>query len=256
MNPTVIAVAGKGGTGKTTICGLLVRHLCDRNESVLAVDADPNSNLNEVLGVPQGTSLADIREMVAASETDSGAPLPPGVSKSDYTAYMFGNALIEEDAFDMLVMGRTQGTGCYCFINGLLKTQIDKFSSSYRWIVVDNEAGMEHISRGTLPRIDILLLISDCSRRGIQAAGRLSKMIDDLKLNPRLMGLIVNRAPGGEPDPGVLEEIEKENLTLLGIVPQDDTIYQYDCDGRPTAYVPPDSPVSVALSGIINGILK
>ena len=255
MNPTVIAVAGKGGTGKTTICGLLVRYLCDRNESVLAVDADPNSNLNEVLGVPLGTSLADIREMVAASETDSGAPLPQGVSKSDYTAYMFGNALIEEDKFDMLVMGRTQGTGCYCFINGLLKTQIDKFSSAYKWIVVDNEAGMEHISRGTLPRIDILLLVSDCSRRGIQAAGRLNKMIDDLKLDPKLMGLIVNRAPGGEADPGVLEEIEKENLNLLGIVPQDDTIYQYDCDGRPTAYVPLDSPVAAALSEIINGIL-
>jgi len=219
---------------------------------VLAVDADPNSNLNEVLGVEIETTLGDIREQIAHSATEDGEPLPAGVPKQNYAAYLFGNALTEEDGFDMLVMGRTQGTGCYCYVNGVLKDQIDKYSPSYQWIVVDNEAGMEHISRGTLPHIDILLLVSDCSRRGIQAAGRLNQMVGDLKLRPGTIGLIVNRAPDGELDPGILEEIVAQELTLLGTIPQDDTIYRYDCDGKPTADVPPDSPSKAAISQIID----
>ena len=251
MKPTVIAVAGKGGTGKTTLSGMLIRYLCNRNEAVLAVDADPNSNLNEVLGVEAETTLGEIREQIVRSETDAGAPLPPGMSKQDYAAYMFGSALTEEDGFDMLVMGRTQGVGCYCYVNGVLKTQIDRYSSAYKWIVVDNEAGMEHISRGTLPNIDILLLVSDCSLRGIQAAGRLNQMVTELKLKPGTMGLIVNRAPGGELAPGVQEEISRQGLTLLGVVPQDETIYRYDSAGQPVADIPADSLAKAALSSII-----
>jgi CO dehydrogenase maturation factor len=231
---------------------MLIRHLSAKGGAVLAVDADPNSNLNEVLGVEAETSLGDIREQIVRAETDAGTPLPPGMSKQDYAAYMFGNALTEEDGFDMLVMGRTQGVGCYCYVNGVLKTQIDKYSSAYRWIVVDNEAGMEHISRGTLPQIDILLLVSDCSLRGIQAAGRLSQMVGELKMNPGMMGLIVNRAPEGELATGVKEEISRQGLTLLGVVPQDDTIYQYDCAGQPVADIPADSRAKAALSLIID----
>jgi CO dehydrogenase maturation factor len=252
MKPTVIAVAGKGGTGKTTLSGMMIRHLSSKGGYVLAVDADPNSNLNEVLGVQAGTTLGDVREQIARSETDGGEPLPQGIPKQDYAAYMFGNALIEEDGFDMLVMGRTQGTGCYCYINGVLKAQIDRYTPNYKWVVVDNEAGMEHISRGTLPRIDILLLISDCSRRGIQAAGRLNRMTADLKLNPAAIGLIVNRAPDGELDPGIIEEINRQELTLLGTIPNDEMIYRYDCDGTPTADIPADSPCKAAVSQIID----
>jgi len=252
MKPTVIAVAGKGGTGKTTLCGMLIRYLSAKGGAVLAVDADPNSNLNEVLGVEVEMTLGDIREQIIRSETGAGEPLPPGMSKQDYASYMFGSALTEEDGFDMLVMGRTQGVGCYCYVNGVLKTQIDKYSSAYKWIVVDNEAGMEHISRGTLPQIDILLLVSDCSLRGIQAAGRLDQMVRELKLNPGTMGIIVNRAPDGRPDPGVQDEISRQGLTLLGVVPQDETIYRYDCSGQPVADIPADSPAKAALSSIID----
>ena len=251
MKPTVIAVAGKGGTGKTTLCGMLIRYLCRKGGHVLAVDADPNSNLNEVLGVPMEDTLGDIRERVRRAETDSGEPLPTGMSKQEYAAYMFAGALTEEDDYDMLVMGRTQGEGCYCYVNGLLKTQIDKYASAYRWIVVDNEAGMEHISRGTLPQVDILLLVSDCSRRGIQAAGRLRQLAEELKLNPGTVKLIVNRAPDGVLDAGITEEIGVQGLDLLGVLPQDEVVYQYDAAGRPTADVPETSPIKAAFSAVI-----
>ena len=151
----------------------------------------------------------------------------------------------------MLVMGRTQGKGCYCFVNGVLKTQIDKYVGNYKYMVIDNEAGLEHISRGTLPHVDTMLLISDCSRRGIQAAGRLAEMIRELELKPGTMKLIVNRAPNGELNPGVAEEIEKYHLELAGVLPQDETVYAYDCEGRPSSQVPDDAPVKKALAGII-----
>ena len=164
---------------------------------------------------------------------------------------MFGNALIEEDDFDMLVMGRTQGKGCYCFVNGVLKTQIDKYAGNYRYMVIDNEAGLEHISRGTLPHVDTMLLISDCSRRGVQAVGRIAEMIRELELKPGEMKLIVNRAPGGVLTPGVQEEIEKYGLELIGVLPQDDLVFEYDCDGKPSSQVPESAPVKQALHEIM-----
>ena len=249
-SPKIIAVAGKGGTGKTTLCGMIVRHLSNREKGqVLAVDADPNSNLNEVLGVAAPATLGDIREIVL-KET-SGDSTPGGMTKQEYMDFMFGDALAEEDNFDLLVMGRTQGEGCYCFINGIVKTQIDKYSGTYSHIVIDNEAGLEHISRGTLPRVDTLILVSDCSRRGVQAAGRAAVLVKELKLNPSALKLVVNRAPGGELASGIQEEIGAQNLDLIGVIPQDETIYLYDCEGKPTADVPDDSPVKVAVKRII-----
>jgi len=249
-NPKIIAVAGKGGTGKTTICGLIVRHLTDMGKgNVLAVDADPNSNLNEVLGVPAPTTLGEIREIVL--KNSSGDSMPGGMTKQEYMDYMFGDALAEEDNFDLLVMGRTQGEGCYCFINGILRTQIDKFSTAYSHIVIDNEAGLEHISRGTLPKVDTLILVSDCSRRGIQAAGRAAILVEELKLKPDTLKLVVNRAPGGELAEGLLDEIKNLNLDLLGVIPQDDTIYEYDSEGKPTVDVPDDCPIKTAIKSII-----
>ncbi|HHT17380.1 MAG TPA: AAA family ATPase [Papillibacter sp.] len=251
MKPIVIAVAGKGGTGKTTTCGLIIQHLADTGKGpILAVDADPNSNLNEVLGVDVELTLGEIREKLQFQDSFADE-LPPNMTKQEYTEFMFGDALIEGDDYDLLVMGRTQGAGCYCYINGVLKAQIDKYQSGYRFLVVDNEAGLEHISRGLLPRIDILLLVSDASRRGVQAAGRAAEMVRDQKLNPKVMKLIVNRAPEGRLDEGVLAEIEKQGLDLLGVLPQDETIYQYDAAGRPSSTVPKDNPVRKALSDIL-----
>ena len=251
--PHTIAVAGKGGVGKTTVCGMLIDYLITKGAApVLVVDADANANLNEVLGVEAETTLGAIREEMAQAELKK--TVPPGMTKAEYAEFKFGSALIEEDDFDMLIMGRTQGKGCYCYVNGVLKTQVDKYAKNYSYIVMDNEAGLEHVARGTLPHVDTMLLISDCSRRGIQAAARVAEMVNEMNLNPGQMGLIVNRAPQGKLDDGVKAEIEKHGLKLFGVLPHDDAVYRCDCDGEPSAKLPDSDPMKIALKGIMQGI--
>ena len=252
-HPHTIAVAGKGGVGKTTTCGMLIDYLCKKNRGpVLVVDADANSNLNEVLGVEVETSLGAIREEIAQAELRGS--IPASMTKADYADFKFNSALIEDDDFDMLVMGRTQGKGCYCFVNGLLQRLMDKYAGNYSYVVMDNEAGLEHVARGTLPHVDTMLLISDCSRRGVQAVARLAEMIREMELNPGQMGLIINRAPGGVLSDGVKAEIDKHGLKLLGVLPQDESVYQCDCDGEPSAKLPDSNPVKVALKAIMKDL--
>lgn len=248
-----IAVAGKGGVGKTTLCGLLIQYLCDHEKTpVLAVDADANSNLNEVLGVEVEMTLGSIREEIAGAENSAVNPIPAGISKADYTEAMFNRCLVEEDDYDMLVMGRTQGKGCYCFVNGLLQTQLMRLTPHYPYVVVDNEAGMEHISRGILPKVDMIILVSDCSRRGVQAVGRIAGLVTECGLKPEKIGLIVNRAPGGILNEGISAEIEKQGLHLFGVVPQDENVYEYDCEGKPIIEIPADSPIRRELYHILD----
>ncbi|MDR2660099.1 MAG: AAA family ATPase [Spirochaetaceae bacterium] len=247
-----VAFAGKGGVGKTTTCGLFIDYLIKAGKSpVLAVDADANSNLNEVLGVKVDLTLGDLREEIAHAEIAEPSPIPLGMSKQEYATYKFGDALIEHDHFDMLVMGRTQSKGCYCFVNDILREQIRKYYLNYAYMVVDNEAGLEHISRGILPPVDLIILVSDCSRRGIQAAGRIAKMIVSLDLKAKDVFLIVNRAPGGVLNDGVKQEIELQGLNLLGVLPQDDLVYEYDSAGKPLVSLPDDAPVKTALKAAI-----
>ena len=248
-----IAVAGKGGVGKTTVCGMLIDLLCQKgNGPVLVVDADANANLNEVLGVSADVTLGTIREEMAHAELKG--TIPSGMTKADYAEFKFNSALIEEDDFDMLIMGRTQGKGCYCYVNGVLKTLVDKYAKNYKYIVMDNEAGLEHVARGTLPKVDTMLLISDCSRRGIQAAARVAETIEEMALQPGQLGLIVNRAPGGILDAGTAQEIEKHGLNLIGVLPQDEDIYRCDCDGEPSAKLPGTNPVKAALAQIVQSL--
>ena len=180
--------------------------------------------------------------------------IPKGMTKADYAEFKFSTALIEEDDFDMIVMGRTQGKGCYCYVNGVLKTQVDKYAKNYSYVVMDNEAGLEHVARGTLPHVDTMLLISDCSRRGIQAAARVAEMVQDLKLNPGRMGVIVNRAPGGQLDAGVKAEIEKYGLTLFGVLPHSVAVYRCDCEGEPSAKLPDGEPMKKSLKTIMQSL--
>lgn len=251
----VIAVAGKGGVGKTTLCGMLIQYLCEQKKGpILAVDADANSNLNEVLGVKVETTLGDVREEIAQAEIAKESPIPKGMSKADYAELRFEDALVEDDDFDLLVMGRTQGKGCYCFVNGLLQSQLAKYQNHYPYIVVDNEAGMEHISRGILPSMQTAILVSDCSRRGVQAVGRIARLIDECGMKPDTVGLIINRAPGGKLNAGIQEEIENQGLHLLGVVPQDEDVYEYDCEGKPTTDLPEDNPVKKALREIVSSL--
>jgi CO dehydrogenase maturation factor len=247
-----IAVAGKGGVGKTTLCGLIADRLIKLKKTpLLVVDADANSNLNEVLGVKADVTLGTIREELAHSELMDPSPIPPNMTKPQYAEFKFNSALIEEDDYDMIVMGRTQGEGCYCFVNGVLKTQISKHASNYKYVLVDNEAGMEHISRGVLPHVDVLLLVSDCSRRGIQAAARIAELSKELKLNPKMMGLVVNRAPDGVLDEGTKEAVNDSGLTLLGVIPQDTAVYKADCEGKPIVDIDDSSPIKTAVKELI-----
>ena len=249
----VIAVAGKGGVGKTTLTGLIIQYLGEKGKGpILAVDADANSNLNEVLGVKVESTLGDVREEVARSEMANDNPIPAGMTKADYMEFKFDDALVEDDDFDLLVMGRTQGKGCYCFVNGLLQAQLQRLEKNYPYIIVDNEAGMEHISRGVLPSMQTAILVSDCSRRGVQAVGRIAELIKECDMHPSQVGLIINRAPGGVLNEGTKEEIEKQGLQLLGVVPQDETVFEYDCDGTPTIQLPEDSPVKKAIRDIVD----
>lgn len=249
----VIAVAGKGGVGKTTLTGLIIQYLGEKGKGpILAVDADANSNLNEVLGVEVEATLGDVREEVARSEMAKDNPIPAGMTKADYMEFKFDDALVEDKDFDLLVMGRTQGKGCYCFVNGLLQAQLQRLEKNYPYIIVDNEAGMEHISRGVLPSMQTAILVSDCSRRGVQAVGRIAKLIEECDMHPRQIGLIINRAPGGVLNEGTKQEIENQGLHLLGIVPQDESVFDYDCEGKPTINLPEDSPVKKAIREIVD----
>ena len=240
----IIAVAGKGGVGKTSLCGLMIQYLCEHGKKpVLAVDADANSNLNEVLGVEVGTTLGELREEIERAGMDDRYQIPSGMTKQAWLEIRMADAIVEEDDFDFMVMGRTQGQGCYCFVNGLVQTQIQKLQSHYPYVVVDNEAGMEHVSRGLLPSMKTAVLVSDCSRRGVQAAGRIAELMKELGMKPE-----------GRLDEGTKEEIEKQGLTLLGVIPQDEMVYRYDCDGKPLVELPKETPVKKALYKILEGM--
>ncbi|MFD3155767.1 AAA family ATPase [Haloimpatiens sp. FM7330] len=249
-----IAVAGKGGTGKTTLTGMLIDYLIKKNKTpILAVDADANANLNEVLGEEIEDTLGQIREEVSQKSL-SGDAFPAGMTKADYLKYKLNSCLTEGNGYDMLVMGRSQGQGCYCYVNGVLKTQIDALAGNYKYIVIDNEAGMEHLSRKVVDNIDVLLLISDCSRRGIQAVGRIKRLVDELNLNVSKICLIVNRAPEMKLNEGINEEIKKQGLDLVGVVPMDPMVYEYDCSGKPLVNLPEESLSKKALKSILTKI--
>lgn len=246
-----IAVAGKGGTGKTTFCGMLIDWMGKNGKGpVLAVDADANSNLNEVLGVEVETTLGDVRELVAGADMAAVNPIPVGMSKQDFMDHKLHSALIEDDEFDLIVMGRTQGKGCYCFVNDLLQRELVKLEKNYPYMVVDNEAGMEHISRGILPSVDYIVLVSDCSRRGVQAVARIADLVKEVGMNPKKVCLVVNRAPNGVLNDGTKEEIEKSGLDLIGVIPQDEMVYEYDCDGKATSTLPEGNGARKAVNDI------
>lgn len=252
-----IAVAGKGGTGKTTFCGMLIDWMGKNGKSpILAVDADANSNLNEVLGVEVETTLGDVRELIATAENKLESPIPVGMSKQDFMDHKLQSAIVEDDEFDLIVMGRTQGKGCYCFVNDLLTRELIKLEKNYPYMVVDNEAGMEHISRGILPDVDYIILVSDCSRRGVQAVARIAELVKEVGMHPKRIALVVNRAPSGVLNDGTREEIEKHGLDLIGVIPQDEMVYEYDCDGKATCKLPADNAARKAVEDIANKLFN
>lgn len=243
-----IGFAGKGGTGKTTLAGLLVKYLLERNMTpVLAVDADANSNLNEVLGLEFKATLGAAREEMKKLND-------PGLTKDVFMSMKLEQALVEAQGFDLLVMGRPEGPGCYCAANTLLAKYLEKLGQSYAYLVADNEAGMEHISRLTFGNLDLLLIISDASQRGIQAAGRIMDLTRELGLAIRKIALIINRAPD---DPlAELEKIAGElGLLLAGRVPEDSQIREWDLKGRPMIGLEKENKALKAAHAIFDRLL-
>ncbi len=240
-----IAVAGKGGTGKTSLCGLTIRYLTEKKRGpVLAVDADANANLNEVLGVKIHASVGRLRED-SLSAVKSTAPRPGGMSMEQLFDYQIQQALIEAKGFDLLVMGRPEGPGCYCAANNIIRKYMDKLADTYPYTVMDNEAGLEHLSRRTTQDTDLLLIISDPTVRGIMTGGRIAELVQELDLQVKRSVLIVNRVQDGS-DGSLKPAIEKSGVEFAGFVPSDDLIFEYDLNGRPLIELPQDSK---ALSG-------
>jgi CO dehydrogenase maturation factor len=233
--PFSVALAGKGGTGKTTLAGLLVKYMVKAGKvPVLAVDADCNANLNEVLGLKINATLGNAREDMKKGQ------VPSGMTKDIFMEMRLEESIVEGEGYDLIVMGQPEGAGCYCAANTLLTNFLDRLQDNYPYLVMDNEAGMEHISRLTTQNVDLLLVVSDTSRRSIQAAVRINKLASELNIVVGKSCAVINqiKAP---PSDAVLEILANGGLELAGTVPADESVYEFDLDGRPTIELPEDS---------------
>ena len=247
----VIAVAGKGGTGKTSIAALIVKYLMDRKKKpVLAVDADSNSCLYEALGVKVHATIGHLRED-SLKTIRSGAQRPGGMSMEQLFDYQVQQSLIESNGFDLMVMGRPEGPGCYCAANNIIRKYTDKLSETYSYIVIDNEAGMEHLSRRTTHKVDLLLIISDPTVRGVKTAERIAGLIKELELDIDRHVLIINRVSGTEASE--LKSLAGElGLDVAGFVPQDRAVFENDLQGKAIVELPYDSPAVAAVYDILD----
>ena len=243
-----IAVAGKGGTGKTSFCALLIRYLTEKGKvPVLAVDADANANLNEALGLEIESDT--VSELIAKTKDLHG--IPEGMSQETYIEYKLNASLAEGKNVDLLVMGGPEGPGCFCFPNNLLRKYLDNLTRSYQYIVLDNEAGLEHISRRTTQDVDYLFVVSDSSARSIRSAGRVKKLLAEIKTKVNKVYLIVTKATEEDIE-NLRDEIDKTGLELIGIVPNDPMITQFDIKSRPLFELPSDSPAVTAVTEILD----
>jgi CO dehydrogenase maturation factor len=245
-----IALAGKGGTGKTTVAAMVVRYLiAEEQGAVLAIDADPSANLNMVLGLELEETIGDIREeMLTEIQSTAGAGalaggLASGMSKSDYFDYHIRMATVEGEGVDLIAMGRPEGQGCYCAANNVMRTVMDRINAHYDFVVMDNEAGLEHLSRRTTRDVDILLIISDPTQRGIVAARRVADLVDELEIDVRDRYLVVNRFPGETLPPALQKAVDEVNAEFLGVVPYDATMAEFEFTGRPLVELDESSPV-------------
>ena len=238
-----IAMSGKGGVGKTTVSALMMRYFTNNlNSPLLAIDADPNSNLGETLGLDIEKTVGDIRENFMRDPQG----VPSGMDKIIYLEMLMNQVLIEQKNFDLLVMGRQEGQGCYCMVNNILNRFADELEKNYKYMLVDNEAGMEHLSRRTSGKVDMLLMVTDYALRGLRAVGRINEMLGDLKLDVKNKGLIVNRAPETLSQT-FLDEVEKIGVPIVCIIPDDKNLLEFDMERKSMLELPSDSPAVIAI---------
>jgi len=251
---TTIALAGKGGTGKTSIAALLIRNLIEWDAgSILAIDADPASNLHLALGLPLGHTVGDIREETL-QEAQAGS-LATGVARQDWLDHAVRMALEEGEDVDLLAMGRPEGPGCYCAVNHMLRQIVDALGRAYDYVVIDNEAGMEHLSRRTTRDVDLLLLVSDPTLRGVLAAGQMARLAAGLHIRVGQAYLLLNRVTDSLPQP-LQRAVVETGLELAGVVPNDPILAEFDGSGRPIADLPASSAAYQAVRDIARRLVR
>jgi len=247
-----IAVAGKGGSGKTSVASLAIRYLMKNGSGpILAVDADPNTNLGDSLGLSVNQTISSI----IASFNEEKINIPPGMTKEAYLEYRLNNALVESKGLDLLSMGWGEGPDCYCYPNLILRKFIDTLAGNYAYIVMDNEAGMEHLSRRTTQNVDELLLISDHSVKGVRTVARIKGLVSELKLVVKRQWVLVNFAPT-KLDPLVTDELTRLGIDQVTTIPLDNEVYEYDLKLKPLLDLPDASKAVVAVSDLMSKLLN
>jgi CO dehydrogenase maturation factor len=244
----VIALAGKGGTGKTTMAGLIIRALRRRGGgAILAVDADPNACLETALGMPAPRTISDVLDA-----SHGLRDVPTAMAKPLWVEYQVEDCLSEGRGVDLIVMGRPEGASCYCAANQMLRTCLDRMLASYPRVVIDNEAGMEHLSRRTTRDVDFLLVVSDPTITGLRAARRIATLVAELGLPVKRIGLVVSGAEGGQLPGPIREAIAADGLSLVGVVPFDPLITALELASRPIFDLPDDSPAAAAVEAMLD----
>jgi len=246
-----IALAGKGGSGKTSISSLIIRYLKKKGlVPILAVDADGNANLAESLGFKVEKTVGSI---IAAFNEDK-ISIPSGLTKGAYLELKLNEVIIESEGLDLITMGRGEGTGCYCYPNTVLKSFIDNLRPNYAYMVMDNEAGMEHLSRRTTENIDHLFIISDHSVKGIRTAARIRELITELKLDVKRLSVVINFVPT-KLDTHIIKELERLDIELIATIPLDNEVHKYDLEQRSLLDLPDTSKAVRAVSELMNIVL-
>ncbi|MDW7990199.1 MAG: AAA family ATPase [Archaeoglobaceae archaeon] len=248
---TSIAVTGKGGTGKTLISALLIHFISKKSRRVLAVDADPDSNLADALGVVVEKTLGEVREIFQTSRDEMGT-----LNKEQWLEGRIYETICECDGFDLLVMGRPEGEGCYCFANSLLRGILRKLTRHYEFIIIDSEAGLEHFSRKTIDSADYVLVVTDMSKKGLATAKRIKELVNELKIEFKDIFLIANRIANEKAEKRIRDFAEKEGMKLLDVLPYDEKVVELDLKGIPIVKLEESSEVYRRMSGVAELFLK
>ncbi len=245
-----IAVAGKGGTGKTSITSLIIRYLIKKELGpLLAVDADPNANLGDSLGVKVNQTIGSI----IASFNEEKIDIPSGLTKEAYLEIKLNDAIVESRGLDLITMGRGEGPDCYCYPNLIMRKFIDNLSGNYAYVVMDNEAGLEHLSRRTTQDVDALLIISDHSAKGVRTIARIQQLVAELKLRVKKQLAIINAVPDGL-SPLISQELDKLGIVPSAVIPYDENIYEYDLKVKPILDLPDTSKAVQAVAELMGKI--
>ena len=247
-----IAVAGKGGTGKTSLSSLIIRYLQKKGSGpILAIDADPNANLADSLGLNVDITIGSI----IASFNGEKINIPPGMTKEAYLEIKMNGAITESKGLDLITMGRGEGPECYCYPNALLRKFADDLAENYAYVVMDNEAGMEHLSRRTTQNIDALFIVSDHSVKGVRTIARIIDLVSELKLVVGRQVVIINSVQD-DLAPRVKEELELLGIESPIIIPRDENIYQYDLEAKPLVELPDDSEAVQVINMLVDELLS